>query len=72
MHHAVFMRVLERIRYRRRDGHSFFHGKLGLVVESRTQRFTLDERHDVVEQPAGGARIEQRQQIRVLEIGRYP
>jgi hypothetical protein len=34
------------------------------------QRFALDERHDVVEEPAGLAGVEQREDVRVLQLGR--
>ena len=39
-------------------------------VELVAQRFAVDERHHVVQERIGLARIEQRENVRVLEIGR--
>ena len=45
-------------------------GQLLLLVEPVPERFALDERHDVVEQPAGRlARVVQTEDVGVLEIG---
>ena len=43
--------------------------KLPLPVHPSPQRLALDVRHDIVEQPAGFARVMQRQDIGVLEPG---
>ena len=45
-------------------------GKLRLAVEPRAQRLALDERHHVVEQPVRLARVEQRQDVRMLQVRR--
>jgi len=39
-------------------------------VESVTQRLALDVGHDVVEEPVGLTRVVQRQDVRVLQVGR--
>ena len=43
--------------------------ELLLPLEPAPQRLPLDERHDVVQQPAGVARVVERQDIGVLEVG---
>ena len=44
--------------------------ELLLAVEPVAQRLALDEGHDVEEVAVGLARVEQRQDVRVLEVGR--
>ncbi len=46
--------------------------ELLLAIEPAAQRFALDERHHVEQQSVRFARIEQRQQVRVLQVGRDP
>ena len=43
--------------------------ELALPVEPGTQRLALDERHDVIEESPGLARVVQRKNVGVLEIG---
>ena len=45
-------------------------GKLPLALQPRAQRLALDERHHVEEQPAGVAAVEQRQDVRMLQLRR--
>ena len=51
MNHAVRVRVVERVRDRDSDSQRFVDRQLLLALESRAQRFSLDERHDVEQQP---------------------
>ncbi len=41
-----------------------------LDVELGAQRFAFYEEHDIEQQPAGFARVEQRQQVRMLQVRR--
>ena len=64
------MRVVERARDFARDPYGVVDGELRLALEPRAQRFARDERHDVEEQPVGFARVEQRQDVRMLQLRR--
>ena len=66
---ALAVRVVERRGDRGRDSDCFVDRELLFTIEPRAERFAFDERHDVEQQVARGARIEQRQKIRMLEIG---
>ena len=70
MDDAVAVRVVERAGDRGGDADRFVDRELLLAIEPRAQRLAFDERHHVEEQPVGLARVEQRQQVRVLEVGR--
>ena len=52
-----------------RDAQRVVDRQLPLPVETRAQCFASDERHHVVQQPVGGARVEQRQDMRMLQLG---
>jgi hypothetical protein len=66
--HPVSVRVVQRARDRGCDPYGVFDGKLLLSVERNAQRLTLDEWHHVEQQRVSRAAIEQRQQIRTLQI----
>ena len=68
--HAVPVGVVQRARPPRWRSGRLRDGELLLAVEPVAERFALDERHDVVEEAVGLARVEQRQDVRVLEVGR--
>ena len=68
MDHAVAVCVIEGAGNRHGDAHRLVHRKLFFAIDAMPQRFALDERHDVEQQPIGFARIEQRKQIGVLQI----
>ena len=50
--------------------HRLADGKLLFPVEPVAEGLALDERHHVEEVGVGLARVEQRQDVRVLEVGR--
>ena len=54
------------------DSHRVVERELLLAVESAPERLAFDERHDVVQDAIGLARIVQREDVRVLEVGREP
>ena len=66
--HAVRVRVVERAGDGDRDADRFVDRQLLLALEPRAERLALDVRHHIEEQPVGVARVEQRQQVRVLEV----
>ena len=66
MNHPVFVRVLQCIGDVGRDLHRFLDPELGLAIELRAQRLAVDERHDVVQEPARFTRVEQCQDVRML------
>jgi hypothetical protein len=43
------------------------HRQLSLARDPVTQRFTVDVRHDVVQETADGSRVEERQDVRVRQ-----
>jgi hypothetical protein len=45
-------------------------GELLLTVEPRAQALPLHEGHHIVQQPVRFPRVEQRQEVRVLQVGR--
>ena len=69
MDHPVFVRVLERTGDLRGKSHRVVHGKLVLTVDPIPERLSLHERHHVEEEAVRLARIEQRQDVRMLEVG---
>ena len=70
MDHAVLVRIRQRAGDRRCNPHGVGHGELLLAIEPRAQRLPLHERHHIKELPAGLAAVEQRQQVRVLQVRR--
>ena len=50
--------------------HRFVDRQLLFAVEARAERLALDVRHHVEQQSVGFARVEQRQEVRVLQVGR--
>jgi hypothetical protein len=67
--HAVPVGVVERRGHLARDADGLVHRKLLLAVQPVAERLALDVRHDVEQERVGLARVEQRQDVRVLEIG---
>ena len=70
VNHAAFMRIGERAGYGGRHAHRLVHRQLLFAIQSRAQRFAFDKRHHVEQQPTRFAAVEQRQQIRMLQVGR--
>ncbi len=69
MDHVVPMRVGKRVRDGGGDLDRFIDPELRFAIQLVTQRLAVDERHDVIQERVGLARIEQRKDVRVLEIG---
>ena len=65
--HAQVVRVAECVGNLARDSDRFVYGKLALARQPGAQRLAGDERHDVVEQTIRVARVEQRQDVRMLQ-----
>ncbi len=63
------MRVVEGRRDLLGDPDRFLDRELRLAIELLAEGLALDVGHDVVEEPVGLTRIEQRQDVRVLEVG---
>jgi len=53
----------------RRDAHGIRDRKLRFPLQPRAQRFALDVRHDIEDRAVDGARVEQREDVRVLQLG---
>src|SRR5215217_1441393 len=70
VNHSMPVRVVERFGHADRDANGLADGQLLLAVESRAQRLALDERHDVEQQSARFARVEEWEQIGVLQVRR--
>ena len=67
---AAVVGIRERVGDFGRDLRGIGHGQLLLALEARAQGLAFDEGHHVVEQPVGRPGIEERQDVRVLEIRR--
>ena len=67
--HPVPVGVVERRGHLGGDPHRVGHGELLLPVEPAPERLALDEGHDVEEEAVGLARVEQREDVRVLQVG---
>ncbi len=63
------MRVVQRVGHLGRDPHRLLDPQLLLAVQLVAQRLALDVGHDVVEEAIGLARIEQREDVGVLQVG---
>ena len=70
MNDAALVRVSERICDGDRNPHRLVDGQLLFAMETRAKRLAFDERHDVVQQAVRFAGVEQREQVRMLEIRR--
>jgi hypothetical protein len=70
VNHPVSVRVVERARHRCRDPHSLIRRELALAPQPATQRLPFDVGHHVEEEAFGFPRVEERQEMRVLQVGR--
>ncbi len=68
--HAMPVRVVERARHLARETHRVVDRELMLAGEPGAKRLPFDVRHHVEEQPVRVAALEQRQDVRVLELSR--
>ena len=67
--HPVAVGVVERVGHGHGDLDRLVDAELGLAVELGAKRLAVDERHDIVEEAVGGAGIEERQDVGVLQGG---
>ena len=65
--HPTPMRVVERIRDLTGDPDGLVDAELGLAIQLVAKRLALDVRHDVEQESVGGSRVEQRQDVRMLQ-----
>ncbi len=68
MDHAVLMRIVQRAGDCHRDPHSLIDGELTFAVEAFAQAFPFDKGHDIEQQPVRLSAVEQREEVRMLEI----
>jgi hypothetical protein len=66
MDNTMAMRVAQRASNFVGNAKSIIDGKLPLAIESRAQRFAFDERHYIEKLVVCLARIEQRENVRML------
>ena len=69
---AALVGVLQRLGRLAGELERVVDGELLLPVEPVAQRLALDERHDVVEQAVGLARVVEAEDVGVLEVGGDP
>ena len=67
MNDILSMRVVERTGDLTCNAHGIDNWQLSFTFQSRAQRFACHQRHDVVQQSVGVARVEQRQDVRMLQ-----
>ena len=67
--HPETVRVTQRVGHLTGNANGRIDGQLPLAVEARAQRFTGHQRHHVVQQRIRFTGIEQRQDMRVLQLG---
>ncbi len=65
---AVLVGVLQRVGDLASDTERIVDGKLLLALEPVAERFAVDERHHVEHGAVDGARVEEREDVRVLQI----
>ena len=70
MDHTTVVRVLQCLGHRSRYLHRLINGQLLLAVDSLPERFPLHMRHDIEQEAVRLAGVEQRQDVRVLQVGR--
>ena len=70
MEDAVLVREVDGARYFTSNAHGFIDCHLAVAEDPRLERFPVDEWHDAVQLLIHFARIEDRQDVRVLEFRR--
>src|SRR5438094_6314852 len=70
MDYAYAVRVVQRSDQGQRNANGLFDRELFLAIDTITQRFTLHERHHVEELALCFAAVEERQQVRMLQVRR--
>jgi hypothetical protein len=69
VHYALLVRILERGGHLVRDRQRIVERKLVLTLEPLPQRLALDPGHHVVQKASGLTRVEEREDVGVLEVG---
>ena len=69
VHDTAGVRVGEGVHHLAQDAHGLGDGHLPLARQALAEGFAVHEGHDVVEEAVGGPRIEQRQEVGVLQLG---
>ena len=67
VHHALPVRVVERARHLPRDGERLVQPELLLAIQLVPQRLAADVRQDVPEEALGLPRVDQREDVRMIE-----
>ena len=67
--HALPVGVVQRVGDGGGDAYSLIDAELGLAIELVPQRLAVDERHHIVKERICLPRVEQRQDVGMLEIG---
>ena len=70
MNHAVPMRIIQRARDCRCDAYRLVDRQLRFALQPSAQTFPFHEGHDVEQQPRAFARIEERQEVGMLQVRR--
>ncbi len=70
VNHAARMRVGQRVGDLAQDPGCFGNRKLAVADQPLPQRLAFDIGHDIVQETVGLTRIEQRQDVRMLQLGR--
>ncbi len=70
MDHALRVRILQRITHLARDPQRVLDRELLVTLQSIAQRLALDEGHHVKHDACHLTGVEQRQDVRMLQIGR--
>ena len=70
--HAGFVRSRQRLPHLRHEPHDLLDRELPLPSHSVAESFTLQVRHDEIQQPIRFAGVEQRQDVGVRDPGRSP
>src|SRR5262245_1480433 len=72
MNDPLTVRIFQRAGQGQGYVHRLVDRQLLLAIEPGTQRLSLDIRHYVIEQSVRTTGVEQRQEVRVLQVGRDP
>ena len=67
VHHAVPVRVVQRIGHFPGNADRLFHAQLRLAIQLVAERLALDVGHDVKQKPVRRTRVKERQNMRVLQ-----
>ena len=69
MHHAVLMRMRERVHHLAQNPHGVVHRELAVLGEPLPQGLAFHVRHDVIEEALCLARVQEREDVGMLQLG---